>query len=247
MRSWIGTALLLLLAACAPQPLQPTPTRTQVFPGGVVQGRWVTTASGSFALPAAPLDVDANSDVLEVLYPYVWQRYRGGERFATHDLPARARAVRARPEPLVLLEDGLFTPEVGRRGYPARDAVRTDRGVYWVNEEGLWRERERLQDGDFLRVLDLGGEVLALGRAGALRWPGAYELDLPKGWIAADAAADLYLLMPDGVHRYDREGYELGFFAGAFTDLAVGPQAGVWLLTANGAALHLTLDLEEAW
>jgi len=247
VRSTPAAVLLLLLAACAPQPLQPTSTRTQVFPGGVVQGRWVTTAAGSFALPAVPLDVDANADVLEVLYPYVWQRYRKGERFATHDLPARARAVRASPEPLVLLERGLFTPAAGLLGYPARDAVRTDRGVYWVNEEGLWRGQERLQDGDFVRVLDLDDEVLALGHAGALRWPGGYMLDLPDGWIAADAAADLYLLMPDGVHRYDREGYELGFFAGAFTDLAVGPQAGLWLLSADGKTVHLTLDLEEAW
>lgn len=247
MRSTWAVALLLLLASCAPQAVQKSTEQTLVFPGGVVVGRWVNTSAGSFALPAAPLGVDANEGVLEVLYPYVWQRYRNGALLATYDLPAPARAVRARPEPVVLLKDGLFTLEAGRMGYPAVDAVRTNQGIFWVNEKGLWRGQERLLDGDFMRVLAVGGKVLALRRSRAQRWPEGYEWELPDGWFAADAAEDLYLLTPDGVHRYDLEGYELGFYAGAYTSLAVGPQAGVWLLAKDGTVVRLSLDLEEAW
>ncbi len=248
MRSWIGTALLLLLAACAPRSAGSTETPVAlVFPGGVVQGRWVEAAGASFPLPAPPLDVDAGDQGLEVLYPYVWQRYLDGELLTSYDLPARARAVRARPEPVVLLEDGLYSPESGWRAFPARDAVRTGQGTFWVNDEGLWRGADRLQGGDFERVVALGRGVLALGRGRALLWPAERELDLPRDWTAADAAGDLYLLTPAGVHRYDPEGYELGFYAGDFRDLAASRSAGVWLLTQGGEPVHLTLELEEAW
>lgn len=240
--------LLALLAGCAPRSAGTAETPVAlVFPGGVVEGRWVETPAGGFALPAPPLDVDAGGAGLEVLYPYAWQRYREGELIESHDLPARARTLHARPEPIVLLEDGVYTAPGGWRAYPAADAVRTDRGVYWVNEEGLWLERERLLEGAFERVLALDGEVVALGRSRAIRWPGGYELDLPEDWFAADAAGDLYLLTPAGVHRYDPEGYELGFYAGDFRDLAASRTAGVWLLTQGREPVHLTLELEEAW
>ncbi len=239
---------LALLAGCAPRSaVTAAEPVALVFPGGVVQGRWVETPAGGFALPAPPLDVDAGESGLDVLYPFTWQRYREGELTESHDLPARAREVRARPQPVVLLEDGVYTTPGGWRAFPATDAVRTDRGVYWVNDEGLWLERERLLEGAFERVLALEGEVVALQRSRALRWPGTYELDLPEDWFAADAAGDLYLLTPAGVHRYDPEGYELGFYAGGFRDLAASRAAGVWLLTRDGEAVHLTLDLEEAW
>ena len=247
MRSLAALLLLAALAGCAPQTAQRGESAALVFPGGVVQGRWVETAGGSFPLPAPPLDVDAGEGGLEVLYPYVWQRYQGGELAASYDLPARARTIRARPEPVVLLEDGLYTPESGWRAFPARDAVRTAQGTFWVNDEGLWRGPDRLRDGDFERVVALGRGVLALGRGRALLWPAERELELPEDWTAADAAGDLYLLTPAGVHRYDPEGYELGFYAGAFRDLAASRRAGVWLLTPEGEPVHLTLELEEAW
>ncbi|WP_287369781.1 hypothetical protein [Oceanithermus sp.] len=247
MRSLAALLLLAALAGCAPQTAQRGESAALVFPGGVVQGRWVETAGGSFPLPAPPLDVDAGEEGLEVLYPYVWQRYQGGELAASYDLPARARTIRARPEPVVLLEDGLYTPESGWRAFPARDAVRTAQGTFWVNDEGLWRGPDRLRDGDFERVVALGRGVLALGRGRALLWPAERELELPEDWTAADAAGDLYLLTPAGVHRYDPEGYELGFYAGAFRDLAASRRAGVWLLTPEGEPVHLTLELEEAW
>ena len=247
MRSLAALLLLAALAGCAPQTAQPGESAALVFPGGVVQGRWVETAGGSFPLPAPPLDVDAGEGGLEVLYPYVWQRYQGGELAASYDLPARARTIRARPEPVVLLEGGLYTPESGWRAFPARDAVRTAQGTFWVNDEGLWRGPDRLRDGDFERVVALGRGVLALGRGRALLWPAERELELPEDWTAADAAGDLYLLTPAGVHRYDPEGYELGFYAGAFRDLAASRRAGVWLLTPEGEPVHLTLELEEAW
>ncbi|HGY10354.1 MAG TPA: hypothetical protein ENK37_09960 [Oceanithermus profundus] len=246
MRSWL-VLTLLLLGACAPLPsVQETSADRLVFPGGWVEGRWVH-GEVSFPLPAPPLDVDAVEDRIEVLFPYVWQSYRDGELTERHDLPAPARALRARPQPLVLLEDGVFTPEGGRRGYPARDAVRTRDGVYWIDDEGLWFERERLADGRFERVLAAGDEVVALARDHALRWPGERTLELPAEWFAADAAGDLYLLSPDGVHRLDLEGYELGFYPGAFEDLAASSDAGVWLLDEGGGVRHLDLRLEESW
>ena len=247
MRSLAALLLLAALAGCAPQTAQRGESAALVFPGGVVQGRWVETAGGSFPLPAPPLDVDAGEGGIEVLYPYVWQRYQGGELAASYDLPARARTIRARPEPVVLLEDGLYTPESGWRAFPARDAVRSAQGTFWVNDEGLWRGPDRLRDGDFERVVALGRGVLALGRGRALLWPAERELELLEDWTAADAAGDLYLLTPAGVHRYDPEGYELGFYAGAFRDLAASRRAGVWLLTPEGEPVHLTLELEEAW
>ncbi len=237
----------LLLAACAPVPTeQETGAARLVFPGGWLEGRWVR-GEVSFALPAAPIDVDAAGNRIEVLFPYVWQSYRDGELAGRHDLPAPARALRARPLPLALLEDGVFTPGGGLRGYPARDAVRTRDGVYWIDGEGLWFERERLADGRFERVLAAGDEVVALARDHALRWPGERTLELPAEWFAADAAGDLYLLTPDGVHRFDLEGYELGFHPGAFEDLAASPDAGVWLLDEGGGVRRLDLRLEEAW
>jgi hypothetical protein len=237
-----------LIAACAPRSVDVAETPAAlVFPGGVVQGRWVEAAGASFPLPAPPLDVDAGDQGLEVLYPYVWQRYRDGALVERYDLPARARRLHARPEPVVLLEDGVYTPEAGWRAFRARDAVRTARGVFWIGDGGLWRDRERLLDGEFERVLAVGDEVVALGRTRAVRWPGARELELPEGWTAADAAGDLYLLTPAGVYRYDLEGYELGFHAGAYRDLAVSASAGVWLLAPDGSPVHLTLELEAAW
>jgi len=212
-----------------------------------VQGRWVESPAGSFALPAPPLDVDAGPDGLEVLYPYVWQTYRDGELASVHDLPSRARAIHARPEPIVMLEKGFFTPERGWLSLPATDAVRTGEGVFWVNEEGLWHERELVADGSYERVLAVGDEVLVLGREHALAWPAEREIELPLDWFAADSAADLYLLSPAGVHRLDPAGYEMGFYAGNFSDLAVSAGAGVWLVTKEGQTLHLTLELEKAW
>ena len=251
MRVSVRLALIVLLAAlgaCAPATVEEASAPVRVFPGGWIEGRWVHLGEEVFALPAPPLDADASTNGLDVLYPYVWQRYgAGGEPLLRLDLPARGRWIHARPLPVVGVEGGLYTEAGGLRGYPATDAALTEDGLYWTDGEALWRERERLLDGAFERVLVVSDRVLALERDRGVYWPDEHAIELPANWFAADAATDLYLLTPAGVVWLDAEGYELGTYPGRFAQLAVGASAGVWLLDEDGNVRHLTLQLEEAW
>lgn len=241
--------LILLLGGCVPgvSPGRPAAERVLVFPGGWIEGRWVHQGDNVFSLPAAPRDADASGKSLGVVYPYSWQRYREGQLDYEATLPYPAISLHARPARVVVLERGLFTEAAGWLDYPARDAVNTDWGLFWVNSEGLWQGGRKLIGGDFLRVLALGGRVLALGAEKGVYWPDEEEIDLPPGWTAADAAADLYLLTPAGLLRYDPAGYELGTCPGSFSDLAVSEDGDVWLAATDGRVVHLTPELEEAW
>lgn len=251
MRVSVRPALLVLLAvlgACAPATVEEAAATVRVVPGGWIEDRWVHLDGEVFALPAPPLDADASTSGLDVIYPYVWQRYGAdGEPLARVDLPARARWIHARPLPVVGLENGLYTEAGGLRGYPAKDAALTEDGLYWSDGEALWRERERLLDGAFERVLVVADRVLALERDRGVYWPGEQEIELPTDWFAADAAADLYLLTPTGVVWLDAEGYELATYPGRFEQIAVDATRGVWLLDDTGNVRHLTLELEETW
>ncbi|WP_457631322.1 hypothetical protein [Oceanithermus sp.] len=239
----------VLLGGCLPSlsPAGPPATPTLVFPGGWISGGWVHQGDSVFSLPAPPLDADAAGGVLGVVYPYSWQRYRDGLLQAEATLPYRARRLHARPAWVVVLDRGLFTETGGWLDYPAQDAVNTDQGLFWVNDEGLWQNERLLVSEGFERVLAVGDRVLALGREHGRYWPGDEEIEVPQGWTRAAAAADLYLLTPEGLYRYDPAGYELGFYPGSFYDLAVGPDGQVWLAASDGGVVHLTPELEEAW
>ncbi len=251
MRVSVRLALIVLLAAlgaCAPATVEEAAATVRVVPGGWIEGRWVHLGKDVFALPAPPLDADASASGLDVVYPYVWQRYGGGgEPLLRVELPARARWIHARPLPVVGVEGGLYTEAVGLRGYPAVDAALTEDGLYWTDGEALWRERERLLDGAFERVLVVADRVLALERDRGVYWPGEREIELPPDWFAADAATDLYLLTSAGVVWLDADGYELGTYPGGFEQLAVDTASGIWLLDDAGNVRHLTLELEETW
>lgn len=241
--------LILLLGGCVPgvSPGRQAAERVLVFPGGWIEGRWVHQGENVYSLPAAPRDADAKKQTLGVVYAYSWQRYLEGQLEYEATLPYPALRLHARPAWLVVLERGLYTEAAGWLDYPARDAVNTDGGLYWVNEEGLWQGNRRLLEGEFERVLAPGSRVLALGRERGVYWPDEEEIDLPPGWTAADAAGDLYLLTPTGLLRYDPAGYELGSYPGDFSDLAVSEDGDVWLAAGDGRVIHLTPELEEAW
>lgn len=241
-------ALFLLLGGCVPgvSPGTGAAEGVLVFPGGWIAGRWAHQGDYSFSLPAQPLDADAAGDVLGVLYPYSWQLYQDGQLKSEHTLPYPAKRLHARPAWVAVLERGLFTATDGWLDYPAADAANTSSGLFWVNDEGLWRGSKKVLAGEFERVLELDGRVLALAADRGVYWPDEDEIDLPPGWTEATAADDLYLLTPEGLYRYDPAGYELGFYPGSFNDLAAGP-SGVWLAAADGRVIHLTPQLEEAW
>ncbi|WP_457637003.1 hypothetical protein [Oceanithermus sp.] len=241
--------LTFALGGCAPQVSggQQAAERVLVFPGGWIKGRWVYQGNDVFSLPAKPTDADASGLTLGVVYEYSWQLYQDGQLTSETPLPYPALSLHARPAWVVVLNRGLYTRATGWLDYPALDAVNTDDGLYWVNEEGLWQGGRRLLAGEFERVLALGNRILSLGRDRGVYWPNREEIVLPPDWTAADAGNDLYLLVPAGLLRYDPGGFELGLYPGSFTDLAVGEDGGVWLAAADGRVIHLTPELEEAW
>ncbi|GEM_PF-2545230 len=247
-RLWL-LPVLLLLGGCLPgvsPGRTPAETKTIVFPGGWIQGQWVKAWDGEFALAAAPLAADARDDVLGVLYPYSWLRYRSGQLLSDVHLPYKGRWLHARPQWIVGLERGLYDESDGWLDYPATDAVNTARGVFWVGKEALWRNREKLLEGSFVRVLYLDGRVLALEKNDAVFWPGEERIDLPEDWSKADAAEDLYLLTPKGVVRMTSSGFVVGQYPGSFEQIAVSQNGDVWLAKDN-EVLHLNKYLEEAW
>ena len=245
----ILTVFLLLLGGCLPRvsPNQSATNKLLVFPGGWIDGRWVHLAEDVYSLPATPRDADANGKVIGVIYAYSWQRYLTGQLDYEATLPYPAVSLHARPAWVVVLERGLYTEASGWLDYPALDAVNTKMGLFWVNDEGLWQGAQQLVEGRFRRVLALENRILALSQESGVYWPGEEVINLPSDWSAADAAADLYLLTPTGLLRYDPAGYELGFYPGSFSDLAVAENGDVWLATDDGRVVHLTAELEEAW
>lgn len=249
LKNIILITLIFFFSGCIPgiDSNQQASEKLLVFPGGWIIGRWVHQEADIFSLPASPQDADADGKVLGIIYTFSWQRYKDGLLEDEVSLPFSARYLHARPAWVVILEKGLYTEASGWLDYPAQDAVNTDRGLFWVNNDGLWRGGRKLLSGNFQRVLALEERILALGLENGVYWPDEEEISLPPNWIAADAADDIYFLTPAGLHRYDPAGYEIGFYPGSFSDLAVDKENGVWLAASGSRVVHLTPELEEAW
>lgn len=191
---------LALLSACTP--LQATPS-VLPYPGGFLQGSLVT---GRFTvtLPGPPLFLDADEIALYAAYPYQILRYRQGG-MESLPLPGIPRFLRARGGKAVvglgeaiLLGDQLLP-------YPARDALYTERGVFWVGRDGLYLDAALLRRGDFTQVVAWEGHVVALGRE-AYFHPDGQTLPLPHPARKAQVGACGILVLLDRVYLVRREG-----------------------------------------
>ncbi len=168
--------LTLLLAACAP--LEGVDPPLLPYPGGFVRGRLV---EGRFnlVLPTPPLMVDADGTSFYAAYPYQLLVHREGFP-GSLPLPGIPRFIRAQPGLAVGLGEGVWTAQ-GLRPYRAQDALLRPEGLYWVDGEALYLEREVLARGSFRWVLPWGEGAVALGREAYLH---------PEGrWLALPASA----------------------------------------------------------
>ncbi|GLV48284.1 hypothetical protein TJA_14400 [Thermus sp. LT1-2-5] len=192
--------LLLLLAACAP--LQATPPALP-YPGGFARGGLV---EGRFQaiLPGSPLFLDADGEALYAAYPYQLLVLREG-RLESLPLPGIPRFLRARPRLAVGLGEAVWT-QGGLLPYPAKDAFLGDEGLFWVGQEGLYRERTLLHRGRYAQVVAWEGAV-ALGEE-AFFYPEGRTLPLPSPALKAQAGAcgvvallgkKVYLVRKEGV------------------------------------------------
>lgn len=191
---------LALLSACAP--LQAT-SPILPYPGGFLQGSLV---SGRFtvSLPGTPLFLDADETTLYAAYPYQLLRYRAGG-LESLPLPGTPRFLRASGGRVAvglgeaIFLDGHLLP------YPARDAVYTEKGVFWVGKGGLYRDATLLRPGPFTQVVAWGGQVVALGKE-AYFHPEGQSFPLPSPARKAQAGTcgvvalldKVYLLRPEG-------------------------------------------------
>jgi hypothetical protein len=217
-------ATLGLLSACAPlaqAPLLP-------YPGGFARGGWV---EGRFAvaLPGPPLFLDADEKALYAAYPYQLLVYREGQLLSL-PLPGVPRFLRAHPRPLVGLPGGIWTEE-SFYPYPARDAVLTETGLYYVDAQGLHRERTLLRPGAFSQVVVWEGGVVALGEE-AYFYPEGRALPLPRPARKAQAGACGVVALLDGLYLVRPEGLKA---LGVAQDFAVhgeriylAPSGEVW-------------------
>ncbi|MCS7068238.1 MAG: hypothetical protein NZN28_06360 [Meiothermus sp.] len=239
----LGLLACLWLAACAPEPTASPPSEPVLVEGGVVEGRFVRAAGLQLALPSPTPHVARNGETLLAAYPYQLLVYRNGFIQDSLPLPGVPTFVRARPLPLVGLDDRLFVPGQGSRLYKARDALHTPEGVYWLDEQGVSLERRRLAEGRYSFLAAGERYVYALGPE-ALRLPDRLRFPLPAGVKAAVVLEDLYVLTPQGLFRLSPEGLRLGFRAGVFSGLQ---SDGVYLYTLEaGRLLTLRLNLDPA-
>lgn len=242
---WGLLALGLGLSACVPQ-TQSTPASSGapvLIEGGVVEGRLVQAAGLQLALPSPTPWVARNGPILLAAYPFQLLIYQNGFIQDSLPLPGVPTFVRAKPLPLVGLEDRLFVPGLGTLSYKAKDALYTREGVFWLDDDGLNLDRRRLSEGRYSFLSSSQRYVYAFGRE-ALRLPDNLRVPLPGVARAAVVLEDLYLLTDEGLHRLSLEGLRLGFRAGKFTGLETD---GTFLYTLeSGRLLTLRLNLDTA-
>lgn len=233
----------LWLAACAPQTQTSANTAPILIEGGVVEGRMVRALGLQLTLPSPTPWVARNGPTLLAAYPFQLLIYQNGFIRDTLPLPGIPTFIRAKPRPLVGLEDRLFVPGLGSLGYKAKDALSTPDGVYWLDEEGLHQGRRLLAEGRFA-FLAAGEHYLYAFAREALRLPDRLRVPLPAGVRAAVVLDELYVLTPEGLHRLSLEGLRLGFRAGDYTGLETD---GTYLYTLeSGRLVTLGLNLEPA-
>lgn len=228
----------LWLAACAPQIQSPVDADPILIEGGVVKGRVVRAAGLQLALPSPTRWVARSGPTLLVAYPFQLLIYQNGFIQDSLPLPGVPAFVRAKPRPLVGLEDRLFLPGLGTLAYKAKDALSTTEGVYWLDDQGLYLERRLLAEERFSFLAASERYVYAFARE-ALRLPDNLRVPLPSGVRAAVVLDDLYVLTPEGIFRLSLEGLRLGFRAGAYEGLETD---GTYLYTLESGRL-VTLGL----
>jgi len=238
---WVACGIWL--AACAPQSQTPATSGPILIEGGVVEGRVVQGVGLQLALPSPTPWVSRYGPTLLAAYPFQLLVYQNGFIQDSLPLPGVPTFVRAKPLPLVGLEDRLFVPERGTLAYRAKDALNTKAGVYWLAEEGLYLERRLLAEGRFGFLAANERYVYAFARE-ALRLPDNLRVPLPAGVRAAVVLDELYVLTPEGLYRLSLEGLRLGFKAGSYSGLETD---GAYLYTLEGSRLlTLRLNLELA-
>lgn len=233
----------LWLAACAPQPATPPTSTPILIEGGVVEGRVVRAGALQLALPSPTPWVARSGSTLLAAYPFQLLIYQDGLIQESQPLPGVPTFVRAKPLPLVGLEDRLFVPGLGTLPYKAKDALYTKEGVYWIDQQGLYLGRRLLAEGRFSFLAASERYVYAFGRE-ALRLPDNLRVPLPAGVQAAVVQDDLYVLTSEGIYRLSPEGLQLGFRAGVYKGLETD---GTYLYTLEAGRLRtLQLNLDTA-
>jgi hypothetical protein len=242
---WGLLALGLGLSACVPQS-QSTPafgSAPVLIEGGVVEGRLVQAIGLQLALPSPTPWIARSGPTLLAAYPFQLLVYQNGFIQDSLPLPGVPTFVRAKPLPLVGLEDRLFVPGLGTLLYKARDALHTREGIFWLDDDGLNLDRRRLSEGRY-SFLSAGQRYVYAFAREALRLPDNLRVPLPGVARAAVVLEDLYVLTDEGLHRLSLEGLRLGFRAGKFTGLETD---GTYLYTLeSGRLLTLRLSLETA-
>jgi hypothetical protein len=209
----------------------------------VVEGRFVRAVGLQLALPGPTPLVARNGETLLAAYPFQLLIYQNGFIRDSLPLPGVPTFVRAKPLPLVGFADRLFVPGRGTLLYKAKDALHTKEGVYWLDDEGVSLERQRLAEGRFNFLAAGERYVYAFGRE-ALRLPDRTRVPLPGSVQAAVVLEDLYVLTSEGLFRLSPEGLRLSFRAGTFSGLQTD---GVYLYTLEaGRLLTLRLNLDVA-
>jgi hypothetical protein len=215
-------ALMVLLAGCAPQAGNATPT-TMLVPGGVIEDSWAKLPGYTVALPGAPLAADFDGELLAVAYPYQLMLFRNGDTGQASPLPGVPKFVHVTPRVVVGLEDSLYLPGKATFPYAANDAIARADGVFWVDSVGLHRNAELIYAGDFERLAGNDELIWAVGEKGVV-YPELEEFSLPGPVQDLSFYEDLYLLTPAGLYRLDRHGEVLNFRAGSFTGVRAGAQ-----------------------
>ncbi|MCL6527199.1 MAG: hypothetical protein K6T57_09995 [Thermaceae bacterium] len=241
-RFWL--LLLGLLGACMPQNQASLGTRDEkpiLIEGGVAEGRIVRAAGMDLALPSTPLALSRNGDTLYAAYPFQLLIYQNGFLRDSQPLPGVPRFMHSKPLPVVATEDRLYLPGQGSYPYKAKDAVATRYGLFWINAQGLYLDRNLVAEGNF-EFLAAGEQwVYAFGQD-ALRLPDQTRIPLPGPVKAAVVLDNLYVLTPDAIYKLSPEGLQLGRIQGRFEGLK-GDSNALYTLQ-NGALVKLSLNLE---
>lgn len=243
----LPSLLALITASCAPQTQIPSVsanTAPILIEGGVVEGRMVRAIGLQVALPNPTQSVARNGETLLAAYPFQLLIYQNGFLRDSLPLPGIPTFVRAKPLPLVGLEDRVFVPGLGTLLYKAKDALNTREGVFWLDGDGLNLDRRRLSEGRYSFLSASQRYVYAFGRE-ALRIPDNLRIPLPGTVSTAVVLDDLYVLTAEGIHRLSLEGLRLGFRAGRFSGLETDGAYLYALESGRLVTLRLNLDVAD--
>ncbi|MDX2008275.1 MAG: hypothetical protein SFU83_23775 [Meiothermus sp.] len=208
--------------------------------GGVLEGRQVRAFGLNVTLPSAPAALARNGEVLYAGYPFQLLIYRRGVVESSVQLPGIPRYIKAKPLPLVGLENGLFVPGQGLLSYPARDALNTRQGIYWLDNDGVNLERRRVVEGSFGLMAASDQAVYAFGREG-VRVSDGLRFPLPRPATAAVVQGDVYVASAQGIVRLNPDGLRLGSVDGVFSGLE---SDGTRLYSLrDGRLVTISLDL----